>query len=555
VGFLDWTMHQKAHDNNAALRVLGDLQLRRITGRQHLWEWKHANSLLRDRYTREVAAGSTDQAAMRVHYLEVAEPRPQLEDFAPSTLPRWEQCAAVLADMSYRLQQSLADYPHREQLRAQELAYAHRVYEHAEAAARARLLQYQLSLWPKGVELDQHIAEIEGVEGQVDAQNDEIERRVRHLGDLLVRALHDLPEMQSESPNAGGDDIDPAAIATDIECGLTLINLPHEFPEPSIRAAFTPESRQAVVEYELPDVSIVPAAKAFRYIKSRKQITMTERPVAQIKALYAGAIQQLTLLGLAATFSSNPRIDVVVFNGVVDTLDPRSGQPIRPCLITVRVTREVFAGINLAHVDPQACLKHLSAGVSKSPTELSPVRPVVEFSMVDPRFIAETDVISGMDQRPNLLELTPTEFESLISNLFTRMGLETRQTQASRDGGVDCVAWDTRPIFGGKVVIQAKRYKNTVGVSAVRDLYGTLQNEGASKGILVTTSGYGAASFDFAQNKPIELIEGTGLLYLLEEHAGVTAKIEAPDDWCDPVPDAFHGETDQDTPPSEPTQR
>jgi hypothetical protein len=37
-----------------------------------------------------------------------------------------------------------------------------------------------------------------------------------------------------------------------------------------------------------------------------------------------------------------------------------------------------------------------------------------------------------------------------------------------------------RPIFGGKVVIQAERYKNTVGVWAVRDLFGTLQNEGAS---------------------------------------------------------------------------
>ena len=47
------------------------------------------------------------------------------------------------------------------------------------------------------------------------------------------------------------------------------------------------------------------------------------------------------------------------------------------------------------------------------------------------------------------------------------MGLETPSTQASRDGGVDCVAYDPRPIFGGKVVIQAKRYKHTVGVSAV----------------------------------------------------------------------------------------
>ena len=35
------------------------------------------------------------------------------------------------------------------------------------------------------------------------------------------------------------------------------------------------------------------------------------------------------------------------------------------------------------------------------------------------------------------------------------------------------MAYDPRPIFGGKVVIQAKRYKNTVGVSAMRDLFGT----------------------------------------------------------------------------------
>jgi len=161
--------------------------------------------------------------------------------------------------------------------------------------------------------------------------------------------------------------------------------------------------------------------------------------------------------------------------------------------------------------------------------------------MVDPRFVSASDAISTLDTRPNLLELSPTEFEVLIQNLFTSMGLEARQTRPSRDGGVDCVAYDTRPIFGGKIVIQAKRYKNTVGVSAVRDLYGTLQNEGASKGILVTTSGYGAASFEFARNKPIELIEGANLLYLLETHAGVIARIEPPEDWCDPEPDA--GET------------
>jgi restriction system protein len=121
--------------------------------------------------------------------------------------------------------------------------------------------------------------------------------------------------------------------------------------------------------------------------------------------------------------------------------------------------------------------------------------------------------------------LSPTEVEALIQNFFTKMGLEAKQTRPSRDGGVDCVAFDIRPIFGGKVVIQSKRYKHTVGVSAVRDLLGTLQNEGASKGILVTTSGYGQASFEFAQNKPIELIDGA--LYLLKAHADIDARISA----------------------------
>jgi len=417
----------------------------------------------------------------------------------------------------------------------------HLMKAETKAETKAEQLKRQLALWPQGVTLDPDVAAIYGIDLQVEAQNTKIEQQVGALTSLLAEGLDALPAQPdggSRQPIDRGT-LDPHSIAARIETALTTMHLPIDF-EPKLRAAYTPDSRQAVVEYELPDVSIVPKAKSFRYNKTRCKVTETARPAAQVKSLYAGTIAQLALLCLAHIFASDKDgvIDVAVFNGVVDTLDPRSGQPIRPCLITVRVTRDTFAGLSLAHVDPQACLKHLSAGVSRSPTELAPVRPVLEFSMVDPRFITETDAIAALDDRPNLLELKFTEFEALIQNLFTKMGLETRQTRPSRDGGVDCVAYDTRPIFGGKIVIQAKRYKNTVGVSAVRDLYGTLQNEGASKGILVTTSGYGAASFDFAQNKPIELIDGANLLYLLEEHTGVIARIEAPEDWQDPLPDS-----------------
>lgn len=418
------------------------------------------------------------------------------------------------------------------------------------AAEEAERFEWLRGIWPPGADLNPRVLSSSSLEDQVDWQNDLIQERLDELNNLLAQALDGFrrtglleklqpPFLLGTELALEGDDWYTAPIPEKIEFDLKVIFLPIEFDR-AIRAAYVVESRQAVVEYQLPDVTIVPKAQSFRYVKSRAQVTEIARPASEIRSLYADAIAHLTLIGLTQIFYEDitGMIDVVVFNGVVDTVNRRTGRPIRPCLVTVRVTRETFKSLDLFNVDPQACLKYLNARVSPSPTELAPVRPVVEFSMVDPRFVDATDAMSGLDSRPNLMELTPTQFEALIQNLFTKMGLETRQTRASRDGGVDCVAYDTRPIFGGKIVIQAKRYKNTVGVSAVRDLFGTLQNEGASKGILVTTSGYGSASFDFAQHKPIELLDGSNLLALLQEHAGIVARIEPPEDWRDPVPDS-----------------
>jgi restriction system protein len=310
---------------------------------------------------------------------------------------------------------------------------------------------------------------------------------------------------------------------------------PYE-PMDGRRVVFSTQSRQLVIELELPGIDVVPDVREFRYVKARDEIVTSARPEKERRALYSSLIAQIALRTIYEAFRADGHgvVETIVFNGHVHAIDRRTGQNVHPCLVTVRTTRDRYGELNLGQVDPVDCLKGLSASISRSPAELVPVRPMIEFDMADPRFVKEAEVLATLDTRPNLMELTPQEFESLITNLFEKMGLETRLTQPSRDGGVDCVAFDTRPIFGGKVVIQAKRYKNTVGVSAVRDLYGTTQNEGATKGILVTTSGYGQASHDFANGKPLELIDGGQLLYLLQENAGVEAKIEVPEDWIDP---------------------
>ncbi len=361
--------------------------------------------------------------------------------------------------------------------------------------------------------------------------------------ELIVRAMEEERTRQHAQVEALRERFergDPAAIVSYFTQVLETSDYPPEFPRHT-KMAYRPESKQLVVEFALPPISVIPTVRAYKYVKTRDAITETPRAQRDVEVLYTSVISQVALRTIHEIFEADreAKIETVVFNGFVETTDKRTGKRIAPYLITVRTTRDKFEELDLQQVDSRECLKGLQASVSRSPGELAPVRPVVDFNMMDPRFVEESDVLSTLDQRPNLMDLSPGEFESLITNLFERMGLETRMTQASRDGGVDCVAWDQRPIFGGKVVIQAKRYKNTVGVSAVRDLFGTVQNEGASKGILVTTSGYGKAAFDFASGKPLELLDGGNLLFLLNEHAEMDARIEVPEDWVDPAPEMF----------------
>lgn len=321
---------------------------------------------------------------------------------------------------------------------------------------------------------------------------------------------------------------DPNAIVTYNSMVLERSDYPDNFPQQH-RLAYIPESKQLVIEYQLPSPDIVPSVQEYHYVKSRDAIEAKPRKPSEVKELYQDVVAAIALRTIHEVFEADQghHLQVVVFNGFVGTIDPATGKDIKPCLISLQVTKERFMELNLNRIEKRVCLRNLGAQVSHSANEMVPVKPVIEFDMVDKRFVDQANILSDLECRPNLMELNPFEFEALVANLFKQMGIESKLTRSSRDGGVDVVGFDKRPVLGGKVVIQAKRYRNTVGVSAVRDLYGTMMNEGANKGILVATSGYGPDAFDFSKDKPIELIDGGGLLYLLEQ-VGVKAKIVMP---------------------------
>lgn len=218
----------------------------------------------------------------------------------------------------------------------------------------------------------------------------------------------------------------------------------------------------------------------------------------------------------------------MVFNGWVNSIDKSTGQEVNACILSVQVAKGEFTQINLANVEPKACFKKMKGVSASKLINLSPVKPILQLNKEDKRFVSSYEVVAELDDSVNLAAMDWLDFENLIREVFekefSQNGGEVRITQASRDGGVDAIAFDPDPIRGGKIVIQAKRYTNPVGVSAVRDLFGTVHNEGATKGILVTTSDYGPDAYEFAKGKPLTLLSGSELLYLLQKH-GHRAKI------------------------------
>ena len=50
-----------------------------------------------------------------------------------------------------------------------------------------------------------------------------------------------------------------------------------------------------------------------------------------------------------------------------------------------------------------------------------------------------------------------------------------------------------------------------------------------TKGILITTSKFAPACYKFAEGKPMELIDGSNLLAMIEQHTNLTVKIVLPE--------------------------
>ena len=358
-------------------------------------------------------------------------------------------------------------------------------------------------------------------------------RRRRQLAEreAAYRQQRDLVAARVAAYNAEVDRFATAVAQGDPESvieyfGMVLGNsiYPDDFPQ-HYRLAFLPRERHLVVEYQLPSVEVVPAVQEYRYDRARDEIRAVGRPVEDVRRRYLNTIAQIALRTVHEIVEADRGglVDLIVFNGVVDTVDRRTGKPARPCLVSLRAPRADFAGIRLRNVEPVACVKHLDARVSEQPDELAAIRAVVDFDLVDSKWRDDVDVLADLDHRPNLLALPSDEFEGVVGDLFTVMGLQMGYAAPAGDHA----AWsavDPRPLFGGRVVVHACR-SDRVAPDAIGTLAAAVAKAGATKGIYVTTGVFDPDAHRQQNGRPLELIDGAGLLTLLADHSRLRARI------------------------------
>ena len=133
--------------------------------------------------------------------------------------------------------------------------------------------------------------------------------------------------------------------------------------------------------------------------------------------------------------------------------------------------------------------------------------------------------------------MKPNEFEEYIANLFSKLGYKTDVTGRAYDKGIDVVAEKD----GIKHYIQCKKFiTRIVNVGDVRDFYGAIADHLAqAKSYFITTNKFTLEAEKFAEDKPIELIDGQKLIKYIRLAEKETKTVVEKKDNCPRCTTAF----------------
>ncbi len=169
---------------------------------------------------------------------------------------------------------------------------------------------------------------------------------------------------------------------------------------------------------------------------------------------------------------------------------------------------------------------------SKDKNELQETEDIENTTPTEKLEAAYSNLIKevGIELLERVKKSTPAFFEKLVVDLLLAMGyggFDTANgevTKYSGDGGIDGIIKEDK-LGLDKIYIQAKRWENSVPVSAVRDFAGSLLSKKARKGVFITTSSFPSSAYEYVSSidPTIILIDGELLTkMMLEYNVGVS---------------------------------
>jgi|ERR1051325_114497 hypothetical protein len=113
-------------------------------------------------------------------------------------------------------------------------------------------------------------------------------------------------------------------------------------------------------------------------------------------------------------------------------------------------------------------------------------------------------IIQLQNAPTDIFKLSPRQFEELVAHLLRTQGYEVELTRASKDDGRDILVAVPQTLGNFLYLVECKHYsqENRVGVRRVRELYGIVEQQRATAGVLITTSSFTRAARAF--QKPVE---------------------------------------------------
>lgn len=112
--------------------------------------------------------------------------------------------------------------------------------------------------------------------------------------------------------------------------------------------------------------------------------------------------------------------------------------------------------------------------------------------------------------------LHPTLAEHVVASVFRGLGYDAVAVGRSGDGGIDVILEDNV----GRIGVQVRRYRGSIGVDQIRELTGALCLQGLTRGIFVTTSRFArgaqrASALAKARGYAIDLVDAPRFFEML----------------------------------------